>query len=73
MLSLSLIIWIAAFIVAFLVFAWLIKIVKATVSTAISIAIIVLILQLLFGIGPQQLWQQIVQIPEFVWQRVTGN
>ena len=71
--SLNLVIWIAALIVAFLVFTWLIKIVKATVSTAISIAIIVLILQLLFGIGPQQLWQQILEIPQVVWQKVTGN
>lgn len=71
--TLSLIIWIAAVVVAFLVFTWLIKVVKATVSMAISIAIIVLILQLLFGIGPQQLWQQILQIPELVWRMVTGK
>ena len=73
MMSLNLIIWIGALIVTFLVFTWLIKIVKATISTAISIAIIVLILQLLFGIGPEQLWQQIVELPQFVWQMVTGN
>ena len=71
--TLNLIIWIAAVVVAFLVFTWLIKVVKATISTAVCIAIIVLILQLLFGIGPQQLWQQIVQIPEVVWQMVTGH
>lgn len=70
---LNLIIWIAAIVVAILVFTWLIKIVKATISTAISIAIVVLILQLLFGIGPQELWQQIVQLPQLVWQMVNGE
>lgn len=67
------IIFLAALVVSLLVFAWLIRIVKATVSMAISIAIIVLILQLIFGIGPQQLWQQIVQIAESIRQMVTGK
>ena len=71
--SLSLIISIAAIIVSGLVFTWLFKVVKATLSTAISIAIIVLILQLAFGIGPQELWQQIIQIPQTVWQFFTDR
>ncbi len=71
--SLELIISVVALVVAGLVFTWLFKVVKATLSTAISIAIIVLILQLAFGIGPQELGQQIIQIPQAVWQKVTGN
>ncbi|MCL1463125.1 hypothetical protein [Argonema galeatum] len=71
--SLSLIISIAAIIVSGLVFTWLFKVVKATLSTAISIAIIVLILQLAFGIAPQELWQQIIHIPQTVWQFVTDR
>ena len=71
--SLSLIISIAAIIVSGLVFTWLFKVVKATLSTAISIAIIVLILQLAFGIGPQELWQQIIQIPQTVWEFFTDR
>lgn len=70
---LELIISVAALIVAGLVFTWLLKVVKATLSTAISIAIIVLILQLAFGIGPQKLGQQIIQIPQAVWQKVTDR
>ena len=69
----DLIIWIGALIVAGLVLTWLLKVVKATIITAISVAIIILILQLAFGIGPDRLWQQIVQIPQIVWQMVTGK
>jgi hypothetical protein len=62
--SLELIILIGALVVTWLVFQWLIKVVKASVGTAVAIAIVVLILQLAFGIGPQQLWEQITGLPE---------
>lgn len=63
----------AAIGVTFLVFTWLIKVVKATLSTALTIAAIVLVLQLFFGIGPDQLWAQVSQIPQMVWNLVTGR
>lgn len=63
----------AAIVITFLVFTWLIKVVKATLSTALTIAAIVLVLQLLFGIGPDQLWAQVSQIPHMVWNLVTGR
>jgi uncharacterized membrane protein (UPF0182 family) len=69
----ELIILIAALIVSWLVFTALIKVVKTTVSTAIAIAAIVLVLQLVFGINPQDLWQQITQLPQIVWHLVTGD
>ncbi|MGA9382082.1 MAG: hypothetical protein WBV73_25255 [Phormidium sp.] len=65
----QLIVLIAALIVTFLVFTWLIKVVKATLQTALTIAIIVLILQLIFGIGPTQLWQKITELPQLIWQQ----
>jgi len=65
----ELIVLIAALIVTFLVFTWLIKVVKATVQTAITIALLVLILQLVFGIGPSQLWQKIIELPQLIWQQ----
>jgi type IV secretory pathway TrbL component len=67
--STTLILLIAALIVTFLVFTWLIKVAKATLQTALTIAVIVLILQLVFGIGPTQLWQQITEIPQLIWQQ----
>ena len=69
----ELIILIAALILSWVVFTALIKVVKTTVSTAITIAAIVLVLQLVFGIGPQDLWQQITQLPQMVWHLVTGD
>jgi hypothetical protein len=47
--------------------------VKASIGTAILIAAVVLILQLFFGIGPQDLWQQITQLPQTILRMVTGN
>ncbi|MFE1745591.1 hypothetical protein [Coleofasciculus sp. H7-2] len=69
----DLIILIAALIVSWLVFALLIKVVKASIGTAILIAAVVLILQLFFGIGPEDIWQQITQLPQTIWHMVTGN
>ncbi|MEB3337542.1 MAG: hypothetical protein VKJ46_08780 [Leptolyngbyaceae bacterium] len=71
--ALNLVILIGALIVSGLVLTWLIQVVKTTISTAIGVAIVVLVLQLYFGIGPEQLWQQITQLPEFLWQLVTGK
>ncbi|MGF1512738.1 MAG: hypothetical protein ACFB5Z_03450 [Elainellaceae cyanobacterium] len=59
---------IAALIISFFIFTWLIRVVRATVSTAITIALIALVIQLLFGIGPQELWQQFVDL----WQSLFG-
>ncbi len=69
----DLLILIAALIVSWLIFTALIKVVKTTVSTAIAIAAIVLVLQLAFGVNPQDLWQQITQLPQTLWYTITGN
>lgn len=69
----TIILLIAALVVSILVFMWLLRVVKATITTAITIAIVVLLLQLVFGIGPGQVWQQVEQIPRALWQLVTGG
>jgi hypothetical protein len=69
--STTVILLIAALIVTFLVFTWLIKVVKATIQTAITIALLVLILQLVFGIGPNQILQKITELPQLIWQQPT--
>ena len=66
--SVEIIILIAVMLISWLVFTWLIKVLKASISTALAIAIIVLILQLVFGIGFQEVWQQIVQLPDTLWR-----
>lgn len=68
--SLNLITLIAAVIVSWLVFTALVKLLKTTLQTALTVAAIVLLLQLVFGIGPQQLWQQIIQLPETLGQQI---
>lgn len=52
---------IVALIISWLVFTALFKVVRTTLTTAITIALVVLTLQLLFGITPQTVWQQVQQ------------
>ncbi|MGK7891648.1 MAG: hypothetical protein AB4042_20150 [Leptolyngbyaceae cyanobacterium] len=63
----NLIILIAALVISFLLFTWLIRVVKATVTTAFAIALLVLLLQLFFGIGPQDIWNEVTTL----WQQIT--
>ncbi|MGC9504775.1 hypothetical protein [Baaleninema sp.] len=51
----------AALLLSWLVFTWLIRVVKTTITTAISIAAIVLVLQVGFGIDPDVLWQEMLR------------
>jgi len=68
----DLIIVVAALVVAWLVFSWLIQVVKASMKTAITVAVIVLILQLFLGIGPQDLWEQIMRLPQTLYQLIAS-
>ncbi len=64
----ELIILVAAVIIAWLIFTWLVRVVKVSITTAIAIAAIVVFLQLIFGIGYQEVWQQLVLLIQSVWQ-----
>lgn len=68
----NLILVLAALLVSWLGLNWLVKVVPTTVSTAVAIVGIVLLLQLVLGIGPQQLWEQIVQLPQILWESLSG-
>ena len=68
----DLIVLIAALLITWLVFTWFVKVLKASISAALFIATIVLILQVYLGVRPQRLWQQIIQLPEMIWQ-LFGN
>ena len=67
----DLIVIIAAIIVAWLIFTWSIKVLKASISTALSIAIVALILQIFLGIGFEEVWQKLVQFSQTVGQFFT--
>lgn len=62
----EIILFLAAIVIAFLVFTWLVRVVRATVSVAITIALLVLVLQLLFGIGPGAVWQQVQSLFDWI-------
>lgn len=55
----EIVIVIGALVISFLVFTLLIRVVRATLRTAIIVALVLLALQLLFGIGPAAIWEQI--------------
>jgi type IV secretory pathway TrbL component len=69
----NVILLVAAIVISLVIFGWLLKVVRVTIRTAITVAIVVLILQLVFGIGPGQVWQQVSQIPQAIWYFITGN
>ncbi|MBI4780653.1 MAG: hypothetical protein HY785_04955 [Oscillatoriophycideae cyanobacterium NC_groundwater_1537_Pr4_S-0.65um_50_18] len=66
----NLILFIAALVVSFLVFAFLVRVLKAAIGTAIAVAVVVLLLQLAFGIAPTQLWQEMQNLFDKLWQMV---
>ncbi|MCD8485767.1 MAG: hypothetical protein LRZ84_03195 [Desertifilum sp.] len=70
---LDLIILVAAIAIAWLVFTALIKVVKTTITTALTIAAIVLLLMLVFGVNPTDLWEQLIALPQTIWRTVTGG
>ncbi len=69
----EIILLIAACIVSYLVFAWLVNVVKATAKTAVAIAILVLVVQVLFGIGPSDVMQTLADLWRGIAQFLTGS
>ncbi|MGB2924251.1 MAG: hypothetical protein WBB82_03035 [Limnothrix sp.] len=67
----EIIVIIAALIISWLVFTAFINIVKTSVKTAVTIAFVVLVLQIAFGIGSEAVTEQIIEIPQTIWQFFT--
>ncbi|MFN6516035.1 MAG: hypothetical protein RMY29_016265 [Nostoc sp. CreGUA01] len=59
---------IATLIVAWIVFIILWKLLKATVSSALTIAAILVLLNIGFGITPQDIWHHITQFAQTLSQ-----
>ena len=71
-----LILLIAALLVSFLLFRWLLTIIKSTVINLAIIALIIVLLQSAFGISPQELWNEIINLPQTfqdVFQRYSNQ
>ena len=60
---------IVGLIIAWLVFTWALKVLKASLTTAIAIAILLFVLQFFFGVHYQQLWEILVEyVQQFLSQ-----
>jgi len=68
----ELIVLIAALIVAWIVFQALLKVLKTTLSTAIAVFIIVIFLGV-FGIGSEDLIQEITNLPQTLMRFFTNT
>ncbi|MBD2139261.1 hypothetical protein H6F32_17180 [Anabaena sp. FACHB-1237] len=55
---------IITFIVAWIVFVILLKIVKTTIKTAVTCAAIIVLLYLGFGVTPQDIWHKITELTQ---------
>jgi hypothetical protein len=69
----ELILLVGAVVISILIFGFLIKVVRAAIGTAIMIALVVLLLQIVFGIGVNDLWRQISGIWQSLWQAIGGG
>lgn len=71
--SIELIILLASMLVTWLVFTWLVKVLKVTIGTAFVIAVIFLILQIVFGINNKEIWSQIINLPQTLLDLIFGR
>ncbi len=69
----ELIILLASILITWLVFTWLIKVLKASIGTAIAVAVVILVLQIVFGINNQEIWQQILNLPQTLLDLFFGD
>jgi predicted PurR-regulated permease PerM len=71
--SLEIIIPIAAAIILYLLFTWLLTVLKSTIKTVLVIVAILILLQVTFGVNSEQIIQGIMQIVERVQKLIFGS
>lgn len=69
----EIIIFIAAAIILLMLFAWSIKVLKLTVQAMLPIVVIFLLWQIGFGVGSQEIIQEILQIVGKIEQLILNN
>ncbi len=62
----NLILFIAALLVSFLLFRWLFTVIKSTIVNLAVIVLIIVLLQSVFDISPQELFKEIISLPQTV-------
>jgi hypothetical protein len=68
--SVELIIAIAAIIIIWLLFTWLIKVFKASIKTVLIIGAIIVLLQVFLGIQSQEIVQEVIRIIQNIEQLI---
>ncbi|WP_404783538.1 hypothetical protein [Altericista sp. CCNU0014] len=66
----------AALLVSGLVFNWLLRILRPTLSVLVTIALIALALQYFLGVSPEALWYKIIHLPQLAqsfWKSVANS
>jgi hypothetical protein len=71
--SLEIIIPIAAAIILYLLFTWLLTVLKSTIKTVLVIVAILILLQVTLGVNSEQIIQGILQIGERIQQLIFGS
>ncbi|MEB3164443.1 MAG: hypothetical protein VKK80_14530 [Prochlorothrix sp.] len=69
----NLIVLIAALVIAWLIFTWVLNVLKATLTTAFVVAIIAAALSIIVGIGPSDLFNQVLNLPQTLLDLVRGQ
>ncbi|MGA1263315.1 MAG: hypothetical protein ACO331_05325 [Prochlorothrix sp.] len=69
----NLIVLISALVVAWLIFTWVLNVLKATLTTAFVVAIIAAALSIIVGIGPSELFNQVINLPQTLLDLVRGQ
>lgn len=64
----ELLLLLAALVIAFFVFTWLVRVVKATISLVVAIALLILLLRV-FGVDPGEVWETLTNL----WSRIFGS
>lgn|GEM_PF-2037351 len=71
LMSLEIIIPIAAVIILFLLLTWIIKVFKITIKTVLIVVAILILLQIIFGINSQEVIQEVLNIVEQIKQLIS--
>lgn len=72
LMSLEIIIPIAAVIILFFLLTWIIKVFKVTIKTVVIVVAILILLQIIFGINSQDVIQEMVNIVKRIQQLILG-
>lgn len=69
----DLVLLIGAIAISLLIFTFLLRVAKAAIGTAFLIALIFFGVQILLGVGPDELWQQTLRLWENIWRSLFGG